>query len=163
MTQDVTALANWTVADPTIIRNNGAGLFTAVGTGDTFVLAGWQNLVSTMRPVSVFPNTPPLPTYEIDGSVWQSGSTPASSYINGAVIQILDGLVAGRTATSGVPPPLPPGFLGPFNDGPGSYRILGVPPGTYHLQVTSSGYVSQQLTVTVTGGEALANVQLQPS
>jgi hypothetical protein len=164
MTQDVTASANWTIADPTIIRSNGPGMFTAVGTGDTYVLAAWQNTLSGGQTVSVLPNTPPLPTYEIDGDVWQAGSTPASSYIGGAVIQVLDGLVAGRTATSGVPPPLLPGYLGPFQNGPGGYRISGVPPGIYHLQVTKTGYVTQQVTVTVVGaGGAVADFQLQPS
>lgn len=163
MQQDVTASANWTIGDAAIIRNNGQGLFTAVGTGDTFVLAGWQNIVSAMRPVSVFPNMPPLPTYEISGGVWLAGSTPSSSYINGAVIQILDGLVAGRIATSGVPPPLPPGYSGPFG-GTGFYRLLGVPPGTYHVQVTMSGYASQESLVTVTGpGSPVVNFQLQPT
>src|SRR5262245_26818430 len=111
--QDVTASVNWTSGDPAIVRSNGQGVFTAVGTGDTFVQATYGSQSPT-RPVSVFPNMPPLPTYEISGSVFQAGSTSGSSPIDGAVVQILDGLVAGRMATSGVPPPLLPGYLGPF-------------------------------------------------
>jgi hypothetical protein len=140
-------------------------MFTAVGTGDTVAVATWQNMFTAYtagQPVSVFPNTPPLPTHEIFGLVWQAGSTPASSYIDGAVIQILDGLVAGRMATSGGPTPALPGYI--VFDGTGRYHLLGVPPGTYHLQATRSGYVSQQVTVTVTGqGSPEADFQLQPS
>jgi len=160
--QDVTTSANWTSGDPTIVRSTGPGTFTAVGTGDTFVQAIYGGQ-SPMRPVSVFPNMPPLPTYDISGSVFQAGSTSGSSPIDGAVVQILDGLVAGRIATSSVPPPLLPGYSGPVG-GRGFYRLLGVPPGTYHLQVTKSGYVSQQGTVTVVGpGGALLDFPLQPS
>jgi hypothetical protein len=66
----------------------------------------------------------------------------------GAVVQILDGLVAGRTSTTGVPPPLLPGYLGPFEtDG---YRLLSVPPGRYRLRVTKDGYTPQEADATVT-------------
>jgi hypothetical protein len=159
---DVTASADWTSGDPAIVRSDGLGVFTAVGIGDTFVLANYGGPI-TMKPVTVFPNTPPLPTSDISGSVFQAGSTSGSSPIDGAAIQILDGLVAGRTATSGVPPPLLPGYLGPVG-GRGFYRLLGVPAGTYHLQVTKSGYVSQQGTVTIVGqGTAILDFPLQPS
>jgi len=140
--QDVTASVNWTSGDPAIVRSSGQGVFTAVGTGDTFVQAAYGGQSPT-RPVSVFPHMPPLPTYDISGSVFQAGSTSGSSPIDSAVVQILDGLVAGRMATSSVPPPLLPGYSGPVG-GRGFYRLLGVPPGTYHLQVTKSGYASQQ-------------------
>jgi hypothetical protein len=153
MKQDVTASANWTVGDATIIRSNGQGVFTAVATGDTFVQATFGAIQSNMRPVSVFPNTPPLPTYEIWGSI----------DLPGAVFQILDGLVAGRMATSGEPPPPLPGYSGLFG-GPNFYRLLGVPPGTYHFQVTRSGYMSQQGTVAVDGpGGSQLNLSLHPN
>ena len=163
MQQDVTQSAGWVIADPAIARMVAPGTFTAAGIGDTFVRATWQGLESTMRPVSVFAGTAPLPTYEIFGSVWLAGQTPTSSYIDGAVIQILNGLVAGRTATSGVPPPLPPGYLGPFG-GKGYYRLLGVPPGTYRVRITKDGYASQERDVTVVGpGSPVVDFQLQPS
>jgi hypothetical protein len=160
--QDVTPSAVWTAADSSIVTSVGPGIFAAGGVGDTFVRATWQSLTSPMRPVSVFAGTGPLPTYEIYGSVWQAGQVPASSYIDGATIQILSGLVAGRSVTSGVPPPLPPGYLGPLG-GPGYYRLLGVPPGTYRVQIVKAGYVSQELDVTVVGPGPLVNFQLQPS
>ena len=163
MQQDVTPSANWVIADPTIVKMVTPGIFAATGIGDTFVRATWQRVESSMRPVSVFTGTAPLPTYEIFGSVWQAGQTPTSSYIDGAVIQVLNGLVTGRTATSGVPPPLPPGYLGPFG-GKGYYRVLGVPPGAYRVRVTKDGYASQERDVTVTGpGSPVADFPLQPS
>jgi hypothetical protein len=163
MQQDVTQSASWVIADPAIVRMVAPGTFAAAGIGDTFVRATWQGLGSTMRPVSVFTGTAPLPTYEIFGSVWQAGQTPTSSYIDGAVIQIMNGLVAGRTVTSGVPPPLPPGYLGPFG-GKGYYRLLGVPPGTYRVRIAKDGYASQERDVTVVGpGSPVADFQLQPN
>jgi hypothetical protein len=162
MQQDVTQSADWMVGDSSIAKNVGPGLFVAAGIGDTFVSATWRGLASNMRALSVFADTAPLPTYEIFGSVWQAGQTPTSSYIDGAVIQILNGLVAGRTATTGVPPPLPPGYLGPFG-GKGYFRLLGVPPGTYRVRITKDGYASQERDVTVVGpGSPVVDFQLQP-
>jgi carboxypeptidase family protein len=160
MQQDVTESAVWTTAGSSLIRMLAPGMFQAVGIGDSFVQASWQHLQSVMQPVSVFAGTPPLPTHEISGSVYLKGQTAGSGAIRGAMVQILDGLVAGRTATSGVPPPLLPGFLGPFG-GPGYYRLLGVPPGNYRLRVTKDGYVSQERDVTVTLS-TVADFQLEP-
>jgi hypothetical protein len=162
MEQDVTQLADWAVANPAIVKSVGTGSFSAVGPGDSVVNANWRNLASK-RPVSVFPGTPPLPTYEIFGSVSQAGLVGPNSVIDGAVIQILNGLVAGRMVTSGVPPPLPPGYLGPFG-GRGYYRLLGIPPDMYRVRITKDGYVSQERDVTVTGpGSPLVDFQLQPN
>jgi len=62
--EDVTLSANWVVADSSIVRMLEPGIFTAVGPGHTFVRATWERLTSPMRPVSVFPGTPPIPTGE---------------------------------------------------------------------------------------------------
>ncbi len=159
---DVTQGATWTVGDGSVATSLGSGVFMAAAPGDTFVRADWQGIASALRPVSVFAGTPPLPTVEIFGSVWQAGQTPATSYIDGATIRILNGLVAGRTATSGVPPPLLPGYVGPFG-GSGYYRLLGVPPGTYRLQITKDGYASQERDVTLDGTASPAvDFQLKP-
>jgi len=63
---------------------------------------------------------------------------------------------------SGGPTPLLPGYI--VFDGTGRCHLLGVAPGSYHLQASKSGYVSQQITVIVTGqGSLEADFQLQPS
>ena len=162
--QDVTETATWIASDASIVRALTPGVFTAIGVGHTAVHAVWSGLDSddsARTPIAVFPGTAPLPTYEIFGSVWRDGQTPATSYIAGAVIEVLDGLIAGQSSTSGLPPPLLPGYLGPFG-GPGYYRILGVPPGTYRLRISKNGYLSQERTVSVSTGDPLANFQLVP-
>jgi len=164
MSEDVTQAADWTVGDGSVVRTLMPGVFAAVATGHTFVHATWHGLDSNdfgRNPVAVFPGTAPLPTYEVFGTVSQAGQTPSASPISGAVIQVLDGLVAGQMATSGVPPALLPGYLGPFG-GQGYYRILGVPPGTYHLRISKDGYASQDRTVTVSTGSPSADFQLLP-
>ena len=73
------------------------------------------------------------------------GSDPARPALNGASIQVLSGLVAGRTATSGTEPPFMPGFWGPAGRLPaGSYEIFGVPAGIYRLRVSKTGYLPQE-------------------
>lgn len=164
MQQDVTQSAEWIVGDGSVVRTVTPGVFAAAATGHTFVHATWHGLDSNdfgRTPVAVFPGTAPLPTYEVSGTVWLAGQTPSASPIGGAVIQILDGLIAGQMATSGVPPPLLPGYFGPTG-GPGYYRILGVPSGTYHLRINKDGYASQDRTVIVSAGSPVADFQLLP-
>jgi hypothetical protein len=157
--RDVTQAAVWTPGDSSVVMVIGPGLIQAVGTGDTFVQAAWQTGYSAVQPVSVFPGMPPLPTFEIFGSVYQKGQTPASGAINGAVVEILNGSIAGRSAISGVPPPLLPGYGGPIG-GPGFYRLIGLPPGTYRLHITKEGYASQERVVVLTGSGS-ASVQFE--
>ncbi len=161
--QVVTDAAQWIVDDSGIATVVAPGIFVAVSTGHTAIHAVWQGLDSNSfgrTPVAVLPGTPPIRTFEIFGSVSEAGQTPATSYISGAVVEITDGVLSGTISVSGVPPPLLPGYLGPFG-GPGYFRILGVPPGAYHLRVTRNGYLTQERDVTVgTDGGAAADFQL---
>lgn len=145
---DVTRSASWSSADASVARTIGPGVFDAVGPGDTVIHASLGVISPAAQTISVFEGTAPLPTNEIFGTVWAAGQTPANGAISGADIEVLNGHIAGRTATSGVPPPLPPGFFGPFG-GRGYFRILGVPPGAYTLRVVADGFVTQERTVVV--------------
>jgi hypothetical protein len=159
---DVTQQATWTTGDPSVAVVVGPGRVSAVAPGNTVVQATWTTAGSAFRSISVFPGTPPLPTAEIFGSVYAKGQTAATGPIDGAVVEILDGLVAGKTATSGVPPPLLPGYSGPVG-GAGYYRLLGVPPGSYTVRVMKSGYATQERTVVVTAtGSPSADFPLEP-
>src|SRR5207237_3147800 len=73
--QDVTQVAVWAVDDVAVAAVVAPGTFHAAGTGDTVIRVAWQNLKASAKPVSVFPGTPPLPTQEISGSVYQTGKT----------------------------------------------------------------------------------------
>lgn len=159
-TTDLTGQAIWESGNPAVVRIIEPGVVGAVGVGDTLVRARWQHY-DAQRTVSVFAGTPPLPTNEIFGGVYEAGKTPATGAIVGATIEVIDGLLAGRSVTSGVPPPLLPGFFGPFG-GPGYYRILGVPAGTYRLRVSMAGYVTQERDVTVADGSPSAEFQMLP-
>ena len=134
MTQDVTLAATWTSGDARIARALGNGVFEPAGIGDTTVAATWQGIKSSDNPVSVFPGSPPLPTFEILGAVTQAGQPLSTGGISGATIQIMDGIVAGRAVVSG---------------GVGIYRLLAVPIGTYTVRASKSGYLSQDAIVTV--------------
>jgi hypothetical protein len=166
MQQDVTQDALWSVGDATIIRAVAPGVFAAVGTGHTVVHAAWHAIDSSdygLTPIAVFPGTPPLPTSEVYGNVSLAGQTLSSGPVTGAVIEMLDGVLAGQTAISGVPPSLLPGYLGPFG-GPGYYRFLGVPPGEYRLRISKDGYGSQEHTAMVSTGSGsnAVNFELTP-
>jgi hypothetical protein len=147
--EDVTTLATWTSDDQTIVRIGGPGRLDAVGVGDTVVRAAWDaiGVGGGWRPVSVFPGTAPLPTYEISGGIYDGSVSPRAP-LNGATIEIIDGPPSGKTSVSGADPQLPPGFtsFGPMM--PGRYRLLGVPAGTFRLRATKDGYVPQERDVT---------------
>jgi hypothetical protein len=159
--RDVTSRAVWSSADTTIARLTGAGLFAAGRPGDTVIRASVAGVGSEAeRTIAVFEGAGPLPTNEIFGSVYEAGKTVATGAITGATVEVLNGLIAGRSVISGVPPPLLPGFYGPFG-GPGYYRVLGSPPGSYRLRVTVDGYASQERTVVVPAqGSPAADFQL---
>lgn len=160
MPREVTDIATWTADDPTVVRSVGAGRFEAVAPGDTVLHARWD--YNAERPVAVFPGTTPLLTSEILGSVYD-GPVPSTSAIDGALLAVVSGAIAGRRAVSGTLPAKLPGFsVGPATPAPGSYRILGVPPGVFRIRVSKDGYVPQERDVTAAGlGFTGANFQLQ--
>jgi hypothetical protein len=107
----------------------------------------------------VFPGTAPLATSLLSGTVLD-GSDPARPPLNGATVQILNGLVAGRTGVSGVAPPFMPGFWQPSGTFPaGMFEIFGVPPDSYRLRVFKPGYVTQERDVAALAGSSFV---LQP-
>jgi hypothetical protein len=148
--EDVTSQATWTVGNPAVARVVAPGMVEATGLGDTTITASFQasSIITSSVPFSVFAGMPPQRTYYLTGSVYQPGTPLITGGINGAVIQMLDGIFAGRTATSGVPPPPLPGYFVPAVSA-GQYYFLGVPAGTYRLRVTKDGYTPQECTISV--------------
>jgi hypothetical protein len=160
---DVTRLATWTSRDSTVVRFvDRPGVFEAVSPGNTQVAADHDRVTGT-KTVAVFEETGALPTSEIWGTVRESGTTGQAGLITGAVVQMLNGHIAGRTSVSGVPPPLIPGFSGPIG-GAGTYRFIGVPPGTYTLRASVAGYGTTEQSVTTQGeGSPMVNFDLTRS
>jgi hypothetical protein len=144
--QVVTTEAQWLVGDSAIVATVAPGVFTAVSPGHTFIHAVWQRIDSGNTPVAVFAGTPLVMTGQISGHVSESGQ---AAPIDGAVVEVTNGLIAGTTSTSGVRPPSVPGYADYVFQGPGFYLIEGMPSGTYHLRITKSGYVSQERDVTL--------------
>jgi hypothetical protein len=141
---DATSTSNWTSDDPSIVRIVSAGLLEAAAPGNTVVRATHQLAGQGTQSISVFPGTAPLPTFVLAGTVFD-GSDPSRLPLNGATIQVLSGLVGGRTATSGTEAQFMPGFWPPGGRFPaGAYEIFGVPSGNYRLRVSKTGYVPQE-------------------
>jgi hypothetical protein len=157
---DVTATATWTTDDPSVARVTGPGTLVAAGPGYTMVRAAASGVSSGFHPIGVFAGTPPLPVFGLQGTV-REGTPPNDVKIDGATIEVLDGLVAGRIAHSGAPSDAIPGF--PFPTAPGLYRINGVPPGTIRLRVTKEGYLPMERDVAFVfvGGPGTVDFQLQ--
>lgn len=147
--RDVTSSAVWASADTSVARITRPGVVEGTSIGSTVITASLvQPQSQAAQTVGVFDGTVALPTNEIFGSVYEAGKTTGTGAIDGATVVIQNGLVAGKAAVSGVPPTLPPGFVGPLG-GAGYYRLLGVPPGVYTIVVTKSGFASQSRSVTV--------------
>jgi len=136
------------IGDTSILRLTSPGVFAAVALGDTFITPSWQGIESFKRPVSVLQNVGPVLTSSIRGTVYLAGQHPTTGQINGAVVQVLDGLAAGRTALSGEPPPPIPGFSDIDAGQAGHYRFFGIPPGTYTLRVSKAGYTTREVQIT---------------
>jgi hypothetical protein len=159
---DVTATATWTTDDPLVARVTGPGTVVSVGLGNTVVRAVSSGIGEGSRPVSVFTGTAPLPTFGLQGTVYE-GATWTDGKIDGAVVEVILGLVNGRTATTGARPVPMPGFFAPGPAAPGLYIINGVPPGAIRLRVTKDGYVpvERDVTVSFSGGTGNVDFRLQ--
>ena len=158
---DITATATWTTDDPSVAKVTGPGILVPVGPGNTVVRAATSGVGGGSHSVAVFTGTAPLPTFGLQGTVHE-GATPNDVKIDGATIQVIDGLIAGRIATSGAPPAGIPGFSSPPTR-PGLFIINGVPPGTIRLRVRKEGYVpvERDVTSTFAGGPGNVDFQLQ--
>lgn len=157
---DVTSTATWSVDDTSIARIAGQGKIVSVSPGYTVVRAV-ASFMSGSRSIAVFTGTVPLPTQGLAGAVYE-GPNRAIGAINGATVEVIKGLIKGRTAISGLPPEPVAGWIA-ITPPAGIYIINGVPPGTIRLRVTKPEYVSreQDVTFTLTGGPPAVDFQLQ--
>ena len=160
--EDVTASVIWSTEHPDIARISKPGQIEAVAPGHTVITATNDGYIARQS-VTVFPGTQPMPTAEISGSITFAGTGSSSTRaIDGALVEVLNGPIAGYKATSGVAPQLLPGFSG--GTGPGYYRILGVPAGTFTIRVTKDGYMPEERDVVASeGGGPVANFDLRPA
>jgi hypothetical protein len=145
---DVTQVAQWNIDDPSVARVDGPGLITSVGVGNTVLRVAWKatplNFTTTFFiPIAVFTGTPPLETYEYEGMIYDGGGPPRTP-LNGALVEILTGLVAGRQTTSGTQPYFYPGASLPPPVA-GHFAFFGVPAGMYRLRVSKPGFVTQEV------------------
>ena len=143
---DVTASATWSVDNPSVATIVGLGLVQSASVGHTVLRVSWTistNYTSTyFIPIGVFPGTAPLETYEYEGLIFD-GAGPARTPLNGASVEILNGLPAGRSTISGSMPELFPGATAQAT--PGHYAFFGIPNDTYRLRVSKPGYVPQEV------------------
>jgi hypothetical protein len=146
---DFTDRVEWTTPGD-VVRLVGPGRLEAVAVGDTVITATLRGIAEAKRSITVFAGYPPLPTYEILGSVLDAEKPPGMDAIPGATVQVLNGLIAGRTVITGVPPG-------------SAYRIVGAPAATYRLRVSAPGYVAVEHEVTVgAAGVGNTTVRLRP-
>jgi hypothetical protein len=149
---DVTTRVPWYSENENIADATDSGVFVAGSPGDTIVgVRTSQTSSGEPITVSVFADGAIFRTLDLSGSIYQAGTTPRQS-ITGALVEILGGRAAGRTALSGAP--RPPGALAGDCSGSGSssgrYCFYGIPPGTYRLRASASGFVTQEQEVVLT-------------
>lgn len=143
---DVTQVADWKTDDPTVATVVGPGVVTSVGIGNTVLRVAWKDTSFTTTyfiPIAVFSGTAPLETYEYEGTIYDGGSPPRTP-LNGALVEILTGLVAGKQTISGKQPDFVPGATIPLPIA-GHYAFFGVPSGICRLRVSKPGFVTQEV------------------
>jgi hypothetical protein len=139
---DVTEVATWSVDDPTVARILGPGLVQSVAPGHTLLRVSWSPYSESWRPIAVFSGTAPLPTYSYGGLVFDGAGSPRTP-LNGALVEVLNGLPAGRMMLTGTQPEAFPGAIAIAS--PGHYAFFGMPEGPYRLRVSKSGYATQEI------------------
>jgi hypothetical protein len=95
---DVTSLAQWSVSNPAIATVSTSGFVTVFGHGELDIIASDADYSPQTWSVLVDPQQAPEVIYFLSGIVSENGGTNAP--IPGAVVEILDGYNAGKTATS---------------------------------------------------------------
>jgi len=143
---DVTQVADWKTDDPSVATVVGPGIVTSAGVGNTVLRVAWKDTNFTTTyfiPIAVFTGTAPLLTYEYEGTIYDGGGPPRTP-LNGALVEILTGLVAGRQTISGNQPDSFPGATIPPRTA-GHYAFFGIPSGTYRLRVSKPGFVTQEV------------------
>jgi hypothetical protein len=157
---DVTAEAEWTSVDSSIVRILSPGRLQAVRTGDTFVKVTWHSSYG-QQTVSVLPGTTPLPTYFIWGDAFETGKAPGTGLLDGVVIEILTGPLAGRRTVTGRPQSAPPGFS-TGEPSPGRYTLYGIPPGVHRLRALKTGFRTQETEVSFKSSTPQASFEMVP-
>jgi hypothetical protein len=125
--RDVTMLAKWESANPSIATVSATGLLNAVGSGQVEVRATYQNVSGSM---SVLVSAPPRPTtFAISGVAIET--LPSGKVVSGVVVQVTDGPDAGQTATT---------------DEGGLYRFPALRTAPLTLEARKSGYLLWRIT-----------------
>lgn len=143
---DVTQAADWKTDDPTVATIVAPGIITSVGIGNTVLRVAYTDAhfsTTYFIPIAVFTGTAPLETYEYEGLIYDGGGPPRTP-LNGALVEILTGLVTGRQTISGNQPDFFPGATVPPPIA-GHYAFFGIPNGTYRLRVSKPGFVTQEV------------------
>lgn len=158
---DVSGQVQWLVQG-TAVRHVGSGRFASVEQGDATISAslpaGYPGDAPPV-PVGVFGTRHAVPTTTIAGRVGAGtvrdtpfGPQPVwERMLNGARVEIVDGLVAGRSYVTGERPIAPPGILFFFpRFGEGEFQFFGIPaPATYVLEIRAAGLPEARRTVSL--------------
>lgn len=145
---DVTTSVTWYSENENIAHLTDSGVFVAGSPGDTVAGVRFKEAFT----VSVYDDGAIFRSLVISGSVfdaWPAQRPP----ITGALVEILDGRAAGRTALSGAPPRQlvsSPGSCSGSGSPSGRYCLSAIPPGTYRLRASADGFVSQEQDVVLT-------------
>ena len=83
------------------------------------------------------------------------------SLLDGVVIEILTGPLAGRRTVTGGQPYAPPGFS-TGEPSPGRYTIYGVPPGVHRLRASKTGFKTQETEVSFKSSTPQASFEMVP-